>query len=120
MRKSLLLLGLLIACQTAQAQFVRFLPPVGERGKTGETLPLPDVKIDRRVLRLAPGGVIVDQNNRTILHAHLPVGAEVFFTRTQTGDIQRIYILTAEEQARLKANPPPKVAPPPGAPIAPR
>ena len=112
MRKSLLLLTLLLTCQLAPAQFVRFLPPAGERGKTGESLPLPDVKIDRRVLRLAPGGVIVDQNNRSILHAHLPVGAEVFYTRNQAGDIQRMYILTADEQARLRANPPPKVAPP--------
>ena len=120
MRKSLLLLGLLLTWQAAHAQFVRFLPPAGERGKTGETLPLPDVTIDKRVLRLAPGGVIIDQNNRTILHAHLPVGAEVFFTRSLTGEIQRMYILTAEEQARLKANPPQKPAPTPTAPIAPR
>src|SRR5687768_11040452 len=117
MRKSLLLLILFVISQAAWAQFVRFLPPAGERGKTGASQPLPAVVVGNRVLRLAPGAVIFDQSNRTILHSHLPVGAEVFFTRNAAGDIQRMYILTDIEQARLRANPPPKVAPAPvGAP----
>ena len=116
MRKSLVLLTLYLTCTAAAAQSLRALPPAGERGKTGTSLPLPEVQIDRRVLRLAPGAVIFDQSNRTLVHAHLPVGADVFFTRNQGGDVQRIYILTPDEIARLKANPPPKVAPP-GAPL---
>ena len=120
MRKALPLLALLLVCEAAQAQFTRFLPPVGERGKTGDAQPLPAVVIDKKLLRLAPGGVIVDRNNRTVVHGQLPVGAEVFFTRTLSGEIARIYVLTDVEIARLKANPPPKVAGPAGAPLAPR
>ena len=123
MRKSLLLLALLLVSAAVHAQFTRFLPPAGERGKTGDKLPLPAVIVDKKVLRLAPGAVIVDQSNRTLVHEQLPVGADVFFTRNQAGDVARMYILTDLEKARFAANPPPKPAPTPvpvGAPIAPR
>lgn len=83
------------------AQVMRLLPAAGERGKTGASQPLPNVKIGNKVLRLAPGGVIYDQHNRSIVHAHLPVAAEVLYTKDQGGNIQRIYILTEQEQARL-------------------
>ena len=86
---------------TVYAQVMRLLPANGERGKTGASQPLPHVTIGSRVLRLAPGGVIYDQQNRSIIHAHLPVAAEVLYTKDQSGDIQRIYILTDQEQARL-------------------
>ena len=89
---------------------MRFLPP-GERGVTGENLPLPHVKIDKRVLRLAPGGVIFDRNNRTIVHQHLPAGADVLYTRDQAGDVMRIYLLTDDEKARLALRTPVKPAP---------
>jgi hypothetical protein len=121
MRKSLLLLVLLFAGAAAQAQFTRFLPPAGERGKTGDTVALPAVIIDKKAMRLAPGAVIRDQSNRTLVHSQLPVGADVFYTRDlQTGEIARIYILTDLEKARLTAKPPPKAASPAGVPIAPR
>ncbi len=88
MRKSLLLLILCAAWATSatiQAQLIqnRFLPAHGERGRLGEAQALPLVKIGSRTLRLAPGGVIFDQNNRTIIHAHLPAGAEILYTRDQ-------------------------------------
>ena len=118
MRKCLLLLALcFIPAAAAIAQFVRFLP-AGELGRTGEKLPLPEVTIDKRVLRLTPGGIIFDQNNRAILHQQLPAGAEVLYTRDQAGNVQRIYILTDEERVRFAKNPPPKPKPvlPAGAP----
>lgn len=79
----------------------RILPAQGERGRLGDAQVLPMVKISGRVMRLAPGGVIFDQHNRTIIHAHLPVGAEILYTRDQTGNVQRIYILTDQERERL-------------------
>jgi hypothetical protein len=105
MRKCLLLLVLCFFAQAAavHAQHMRFLPPAGERGTTGEPLPLPLLKIGKRVLQLAAGGLIFDQNNRTIVHAQLPVNADVLYTRDQAGQVQRIFILTAEEKARLQA-----------------
>ena len=103
MRKYLLLLILysLFACTAAYAQHVRMLPAQGERGTLGESQPLPLVKIGSKVFRLAPGGVIYDQSNRFIVHAHLPPDAAVLYTKDLNGDIQRIYILTEQEQTRL-------------------
>ena len=87
------------------AQFIaqRFLPAQGERGRLGEPQPLPMVKIGSRVLRLAPGAVIYDQQNRSILHAHLPQSADVYFTKDAAGNVMRVYILTEQERARLDA-----------------
>jgi hypothetical protein len=107
MRKLLLLLtlsgALAILAATGHAQFIqqRPLPEKGERGHLGEPQPLPMVQIGGRVLRLAPGGIIFDQHNRTIVHRHLPAGADIWYTRDMNGDVQRIYILTEQEQARL-------------------
>jgi hypothetical protein len=86
------------------AQFVqqRFLPANGERGTLGEPQAFPSVKIGSRTLRLTPGARIYDTSNRTLVHAQLPPGAEVLYSRDQTGDIQRIYILTEQELSRLK------------------
>jgi len=104
MPKLLLLLALSAAVSSgAHAQFIqqRPLPDKGERGQLGAPQPLPLVQIGSGVLRLAPGGLIFDQNNRTIVHQHLPPGAQVYYTRDMNGDLQRIYILTEQEQARL-------------------
>ena len=51
---------------------------------------------------LAPGGIITDENNRSILHGALPPGVRVAYTVELSGDISRIYILTAQEQAQYK------------------
>ena len=95
----------LLSAGSASAQFIsqRFLPEKGERGRVGEPQPLPMMKIGDRVLRLAPGAVIYDQQNRSILHAHLPQGADVYFTKDLTGSVLRVYILTDQERARLAA-----------------
>jgi hypothetical protein len=103
MRKLLLLLALSLFMQLTHghAQVMRTLPAAFERGRTAESQPLPHVKIGSRVLRLAPGAVIYDQHNRSIVHEHLPVGSEVAYTKDQSGTIQRIYILTDQELLRL-------------------
>jgi hypothetical protein len=95
----------LVWAGTASAQVVshRFLPEKGERGRLGEPQPLPMVKIGNRVMRLAPGAVLYDQQNRSIIHAHLPEGADVYFTKDQAGNVLRVYILTEQERARLAA-----------------
>ncbi|MFN7086715.1 MAG: hypothetical protein ACK4N4_08820 [Burkholderiales bacterium] len=85
------------------AQIQRPLPANGKLGQLGGQLhPLPLVEIDREVLRLAPGGVIMDRNNRTIVHGHLPPHAEVLYVLDPRGEISRIIILTPEELARLE------------------
>lgn len=108
MRKCLLLLTFVVCAATfgwvneSYAQ-LRQLPVNGKRGYTGESLPLPLVRIGRETLKLAPGGLIFDTHNRTIVHASLPVGADVWYQMNMGGEIQRIFILTPVEQARLDA-----------------
>ncbi len=105
MRKLLLFIAFWLASTPPVfAQFIqqRFLPPNGERGVVGEQQAYPGVQINRRLLRLSPGARIYDTSNRTVVHGQLPAGAEVFFAREQSGDVQRIYILTEQEILALK------------------
>lgn len=91
----------LLATSVAHAQF-RSLPANAKRATVGlEQYPLPYINIGGNRLKLAPGGVIYDQNNRTIVHNALPPGAEVAVVTDMNGDIGRIYILTPQEQAQF-------------------
>jgi hypothetical protein len=88
----------------AAAQFMqqRFLPANGERGMLGAAQDFPAVRIGNTDLLLTPGARIYDRENRTIVHAQLPPGSEVLYSRDQAGRIQRIYILTEQELTALK------------------
>ena len=95
------LAALLMLAASAHAQ-VRSLPAEAKRATVGQQqLPLPYVVLSGKQVRLAPGGIIIDQNNRTIVHNALPPGASVIFTTDINGDIARIYLLTAQEQAQF-------------------
>ena len=89
----------------AHAQLLqqRQLPAQGQRGELGIPLALPLVQIGNAVLRLAPGAVMYDQQNRSIVHASLPPAAPVWYTVDAQGNVQRLYVLTPAEQARLDA-----------------
>ena len=87
----------------ALGQVQRLLPANGKLGAlVGQQHQYPLVQIDRKVLRLAPGGVIVDRENRFILPAYLPARADVLYTVDGQGDVTRIVILTPQELARLR------------------
>ena len=87
---------------TSHAQLQRLLPANGKLGQAYGQQQHPMVRIDREVLRLAPGGVIVDQNNRFIVHGALPAQAVVLYVIDNRSEISRIVPLTPEEQARLE------------------
>jgi hypothetical protein len=99
MRKFLLLLTFLIATTSTWAQ--RALPPEAKRAEIGAQQALPMVAIGNQLLRLAPGGVILDKSNRSITHGQLPPGSDVVYQTDRNGEVLRIVILTPEEQARL-------------------
>ena len=109
MRKCLVFLVLFAFTVGAAAQGLplRQLPPKGERGRLGDPQPLPVVVVGGKTLRLAPGGLVFDQSNRTIVHASLPPQADVFYTLDSNGDIRRLYILTAQERTALDKSPRP-------------
>jgi hypothetical protein len=102
MRKLLIMLTvtLWIAASIAHAQ-MRPLPADGKRATVGQPQALPYVELGGKLLRLAPGGTIYDQNNRSIVHGALPAGADVVYANDMNGDVARIYILTPQEQAQL-------------------
>ena len=89
---------------TGHAQFSRQLPV---NGKLGEVVgqpqqPFPLLQIDDRIVRLAPGGRIYDQDNRTIVPGFLPQRASVLFVEDMNGDVSRLYLLRPEELEQLK------------------
>jgi len=108
MRKWLWILALAVAVvTTGYAQSLRQLPANGKLGElTGQQQPYPLLQIDNNVLRLAPGGRIYDQHNRTIVHGALPGSATVLFVQDMNGDISRVYILRADELEQIRQRQP--------------
>jgi hypothetical protein len=104
MRRWIWTLALAAAWVTAgHAQFSRQLPAEGKLGQlVGQQQPFPLLQINKQVVRLAPGGRIYDQNNRTILHTLLPESATVLFVQDMNGDISHVYILRPEELVQLQ------------------
>lgn len=96
----LLVAGWLLSAGNGYAQ-LRTLPANAKRATVGQPQMLPYVALGGKVVRLAPGGVIYDQNNRTIVQGALPADADVAFTTDMNGDVARIYVLTPQEQAQF-------------------
>jgi len=87
----------------AAAQPIRMLPAGGKLGElAGRQQAFPLVQIGGEVLRLSPGALIYDENNRTIVHAALPESATVLYVQDPGGAIARIYILRPEELERIR------------------
>ncbi len=99
MRKLMLLLTFLVFVAPVWAQ--RALPPEAKRGAIGERQALPMVQIGGEVRRLAPGGIIINSNNLSITQGQLLPGSEILYQLDRNGEVQRIVVLTPEEQARL-------------------
>jgi hypothetical protein len=102
MRKAAWIVALVFAlAATVHAQLQRPLPSNGKLGELVGRQPYPLLLIGGKTLRLAPGGRIFDQHNRTIVHEALPEQGAVLFVEDMNGDISRIYILRAEELEQL-------------------
>ena len=77
---------------------VRQIPDFAKRGNIvhiQETI----VKIDREQMRLSAGAQIRSQDNLIMVPMSLPPGALVKYTLDATGQIHRVWVLTAEEAA---------------------
>jgi hypothetical protein len=89
---------------TGYAQLQRPLPADGRLGELAsqQQQPFPLLQINKKVVRLAPGGRIYDQQNRMIVHGSLPDAASVLFIEDLNGDIVRMYLLLPAELQQLK------------------
>jgi hypothetical protein len=97
------MLALAAAFATAShAQLPRQLPGNGKLGELVSPQPFPLVQINNKVLRLAPGGRIINQQNLTIVHNDLPPQAYVYYVEDMNGDVSRIYLLRPEELESLQ------------------
>ena len=88
---------------SAHAQMPRQFPPGGKLGElAGRSQPYPMLQIGDKVLRLAPGGRILDENNRIIVHSYLPATANVLYLEDTNGEVSRVFILRPDELEQLK------------------
>ncbi|HXV12086.1 MAG TPA: hypothetical protein VD839_14905 [Burkholderiales bacterium] len=97
--------GLLVAgiATMSHAQVGRLLPANGKLGElVGQQHPFPLIELNKKVVRLAPGALIYDRENRTILHNQVPPYSKVLFVEDRGGQIVRIYLLRPDELARLE------------------
>ena len=118
MRKAVTVLALVLAwAASAHAQMPRQFPPEAKLAEmVGQKQPYPLLELDDKVLRLAPGGRVMDENNRVILHSYLPKQAHVLYVTDMNGDVSRVFILRPEElkEAQLREpKPDPKPEPRP-------
>ena len=103
MRKGVWIVALAAAfAATSHAQLPRQLPVNGKLGELIGPQPFPLVQINDKVLRLAPGGRIFNEENRTIVHSFLPRQARVYFVQDMNGDVLRIYLLRPDELENLQ------------------
>ena len=81
---------------------LRQFPVSARRGVIEGRRPYPYARLNDQEIKLPPGAIIWDPNNRTILHGALPGKADIVFTTDFTGNVNRIWILTYEERRRLE------------------
>jgi hypothetical protein len=98
---------LLIGALLASASFpcaARDFPKDAKAGELkGATYPF--VRIDNKELRLAPGARVFDQNSRIILPTLLPAAGKILYQMENSGLVQTIWLLTAEEAGKLASRP---------------
>ena len=103
MRNGVWIVALAVAfAATSHAQLPRQLPANGKLGELIGPQLYPLVQINNKVLRLAPGGRIINEENRTIMHSYLPQQAYVFYVEDINGDVSRLYLLRPDELESLQ------------------
>jgi hypothetical protein len=102
MRSLIRLLITLFVLSASVAWADRNLPDDARRAELAP-MEYPYVKIAGKTARLAPGAVIIDQNNRKILPVNLPSRANVLYKLDIGGDVIALWLLSDEEVAALKA-----------------
>ena len=105
--KSLVAIVLVLAQLNPALAQLRTIP---KEARLGELRHLQDmyVEIDGKSRQLSPGAQIRDADNRLVLPTSLTGKAPVRYLVDGTGLVHRVWILSAQEKAKL----PPKLPPP--------
>ena len=98
MLKHLLFLLLLSFVLTAHAG--RVMPQNVQVGQIGGHA-YPEVRIGSEVYRLAPGALIYDAFNRTIVPTSLPQSGRVFYQLDSSGFLSKMWLPTPDEEAEM-------------------
>ena len=98
-----LLICILVIPATAIAQ-MRQIPDSAKRGHIVH-IQASIVEIDGEKMRLSAGALIRSRDNLFIVPMSLPPGALVKYTLDATGQIHRVWVLTAEEAAAADKKP---------------
>ena len=85
----------------AAAAFARDLPPDGLLATLG-AIEYPFVQLAGKPIRLSPGARIFDENGRIVLPNTFSGKVPVLYRLDIRGDVQEIWVLTADEVAALK------------------
>ena len=91
-------LALALAVTVASAQ-VRSIPADAKRGQMRHLQEM-TVDINGRAMQLAPGAQIRDASNLVVMPSALPARSLVKFTLDSSGNVNRVWILTAQEAAQ--------------------
>jgi hypothetical protein len=95
------LLALLICTLVLPAAALAQLRPIPDGAKRGNIVHIREslVEIDGQPMRLSAGAQLRSRDNLLIVPVSLPPGALVKYTLDGTGQIHRVWVLTAEEAA---------------------
>ena len=85
----------------AAAAFARDLPPDGRQANLG-AIEYPFVQLAGKPARLSPGARIFDENGRIVLPNTFSGQVPVLYKLDIRGDVQEIWVLTADEVAALR------------------
>ena len=95
------LLLLFVASALAAPAYAQRSFPAGVKPAELRDMTYPNVRIDDKTYRLAPGARIYDANNRMIVPNAAPKTGQVLFKLDTQGNVLKLWILTPEEAARL-------------------
>ncbi|MGE5336573.1 MAG: hypothetical protein ACM3PU_02025 [Gemmatimonadota bacterium] len=90
------LIGLLASLGVAAQVSLRTIPADAKRGRI-DAIEIGAVKIDGKVLRMAPGARILNANNLTVTPNQVATDSSVRYQLDGMGQVRTIWILTPEE-----------------------
>jgi len=95
------LFALLICALVVPASAMAQARQIPDTAKRGSMVHIQDtaVELDGKPMRLSPAAQIRGQNNLIIVPMSLPPGALVKYTLDNSGQLHRVWVLTAEEAA---------------------